>query len=148
MAMGRSKRKQRNLTCLPKLQLPMFVRITSLSMILAITASVVAGVPLHPSDRGCAMPVPEMKDCGQIAHWPTSPGVTSFHLCCLIDCQEPGPTSTTVTVRVPSFSGAFLDEILHQSPLVLSKLAPPTKWVHTSSFTPPDTYLKNLALLI
>jgi hypothetical protein len=123
----------------------MSVRITSLIMILALTATVVAGVPLHPSERGCTMPDVVMKDCGQMANEPISPGITQSGLCCLINCQEPGPTSTAVKVRAPSVSGAFLAQIL---PMALPGPAPPTKWIQAFSFTSTKTYLKNLALLI
>ena len=126
----------------------MSVRIPALFMTLALTASVVVGVPLHPSDRGCTMPSVAMVDCGQMAEGHSSLAITSFGLCCLMDCQEPGPTSTEVTVRIPSSNGTFLDRILLHLPLPLPRTAPPPKWVQTSSFTPPETYLKNLALLI
>ena len=91
------------------------------------------------------MPGLEMKDCGQMANEPTSPGITQIGLCCLINCQEPGPTSTAVNVRVPSVSGAFPAQIL---PMALPGPSPPTKWIRAFSFTSPKTYLKNLALLI
>jgi hypothetical protein len=125
----------------------MFVRITALAVILVLAASVAIGIPFHPSERGCTTPSVEVKNCDQMESEPVSPGITPFGLCCLIDCQEPGPTGTAVTVRVPSFSGAFLDQVVLQSPLALPK-PPPPNWVQTSSFTPPETYLKNLALLI
>ena len=125
----------------------MSVRIPALLMTLALTASVVVGVPLHPSETGCTMPSVAMVDCGQMAEGHSSLEITSFGLCCLIDCQEPGPTSAEVTLRIPSSKGTFLDRILLQLPLPLPT-APPPKWVQTSSFTPPETYLRNLALLI
>jgi hypothetical protein len=91
------------------------------------------------------MPAVEMKDCGPMANAPTSPGITQIGLCCLTNCQEPGPTSTAVNVRVPSVSGAFLAQIL---PMALPRPSPSTKWVQAYFFTSTKTYLKNLALLI
>ncbi len=125
----------------------MRVRITSLTLALALAGSVALGTPLHSSERGCNMPM-EMEGCHHMGMEPSSPSVTSVALCCLIDCQEPGPTGTAFTLKIPAFNGAFLQQIVLVPPLTLPKPLQQSKSLLTSSFTPPETYLKNLALLI
>lgn len=91
----------------------------------------------------------DMESCEHMGMDPSAPAVTSaLPLCCLLDCQEPGPTGSGFTVQIPTFNGAFLDQVALVPPSTLPKLLPQTNWVQTSSFTPPETYLKNLALLI
>ncbi len=168
-------------------RLPMWVRITSVSLALALAVSVALGTPLHSSERGCNMPM-AMKGCEHMgmnpgshmemepgsqmemdpsSHMgmdhsseigmdpssdvetdPSSPSIRSVALCCLIDCQEPGPTGTAFTFKIPAFNGAFLQHVALAPPLTLPKLLPQSTWLQTSAFTPPETYIKNLALLI
>ena len=139
--------KRRSSSCRDKWRLPMWVRITSLALALALAGSVALGIPLHSSERGCNMPM-EMKGCEHMGVEPTAPGVTPIALCCLLDCQEPGPTGTALNLRIPSFNAAFLHQVALAPPLTLPKPFPQSKWLQSSSFTPPETYIKNLALLI
>ena len=138
--------KRRNPSFRDRWRLPIRVRIASLALALALAASVALGTPLHSSERGCTM---DMESCEHMGMDPSAPAVTSaLPLCCLLDCQEPGPTGSGFTVQIPTFNGAFLDQVALMPPSTLPKLFPQTNWVQTSSFTPPETYLKNLALLI
>jgi hypothetical protein len=52
------------------------------------------------------------------------------------------------SVRIPAFSGANLHPAELMPAMTSPKQLPTTTWLNGSSFTPPDTYLKNLALLI
>jgi len=125
-------------------RLPMWIRLTSLTLALALAGSVALGVPLHPSERGCNMPM-EMKGC---EHMGMAPGVTPTALCCLLNCQEPGPTGTAFNLRVPLFSVAFLHQAALTPPATLPRPVFQANWWEGFSFTPPKPYLKNLALLI
>lgn len=128
-------------------RLTVWVRFTSLLLAVSMTGSVALGIPLHSSERGCNTPT-QIADCGHMGMEPSAPSVTSTALCCLISCQEPGPTGSGFTVQRPSLNGAFLDQVVLASPLTLRKPLPQSLWLQSVSFTPPDTYLKNLALLI
>ena len=127
--------------------LPMWVRFTSLVLAVSMTASVALGIPLHSSERGCNMPM-QMTECEYMGMEPSAPSVTSTALCCLISCQEPGPTGSGFTVQRPSLNGAFLDQVALAPPATLYKALRQSIWLQSASFSPPDTYLKNLALLI
>ena len=140
--------KRRTPSCRDKWRLPIRVRITSLALALALGASVALGTPLHSSERGCTMDM-DMEGCEHMGMDPSASAVTSaMPLCCLLNCQEPGPTGSGFTVQIPTFNGAFLDQVALVPPLTLPKPFPQSNWVQASSFTPPETYLKNLALLI
>ena len=125
----------------------MWKRFASLILALSLGASIAVGLPLHSSERGCNMPM-QMNSCGDMEMEPTAPGVTSAALCCLVDCPEPGPTGSAFTFQGPSLNNSFLHQVAWVPPLNLSKERGQSKWLHSSSFTPPYTYLKNLALLI
>ena len=127
-----------------KLRLPIWVRFTSLTLTLALTATVALGVPLHSSERGCNLPV-EMPGCEHMV--PSAPGVADMQLCCLLDCQEPGSTAS-VSVQIPSLNLAPIHQVAPRPAFVVTKPAATQSWQQSSSFKPPDTYLKNLALLI
>lgn len=138
--------KRRRSSCRDKWPLPMRVRITSLALALAFVVTVAFGSPLHSSDRGC-MPI-EMKGCEHMGMDPNAHSFTSVPLCCLINCQEPGPLGSAFTVQSPTQNGAFLSQVALAPTLTLPKPFPHSSWLHSASFTPPETYLKNLALLI
>jgi len=130
-----------------KTRLPMWIRFTSLTLALALSCSVALGMPLHSSDLGCNMPM-EMTVCEHMGMEPSAPGVTPTSLCCLLACQEQGSTGTAFNLRIPVFAVAFLHRAAQTPPITLPQPLPQAKRLESSSFTPPDTYLKNLALLI
>ena len=123
----------------------MLSRITSLALALAIGASVVVGTPLHSSEHNCTTP-PNFEGCSEMEMEPSAAVLTTA-LCCFFECQEPGPTESAFNLRTPTFrTTSFYNAALMASTTMrpFSK----EKWLQSSSFTPPDTYLKNLALLI
>lgn len=121
-----------------------WVSVTSLTLTLALTTSVALGVPLHSSERGCNLPL-ELPACEHMV--PPAPGVAGMQLCCLLDCQEPGSTGS-VSVQIPSLNLAPVHQVAPRAAFVLAKPAPAQSWRLNPSLKPPDTYLKNLALLI
>jgi hypothetical protein len=126
-----------------KLRLLIWVRVTSLTLTLALSATVALGAPLHSSERGCNLPV-QMPGCEQMV--PSAPGVSEIQLCCLLDCQESGSTGS-VSIQIPSLNLAPVHQVAPGPAFVLAKPAQQS-WRQSFSFKPPDTYLKNLALLI
>ena len=126
-------------------RLPVWVRITSLVLAVTMMGSVALGMPLHSSERGCNMPM-QMPDCELMES--SAPSVISTSLCCLLSCQEPGPTGSGFTVQRPSLNGAFLSHVALAPPVTLHKPLPQSLGPKSVSFSSPDTYLRNLALLI
>jgi hypothetical protein len=143
----RGAAKEVSSSCPNKRRLPMWIRFTSLTLALALAGSVALGMPLHSSDRGCNMPM-EMTGCEHMGMEPSAPGVSPTALCCLLDCQQPGPTGTAFNLRIPSFSVAFLHQAVPAPTVTLPRPLPQAKWLESTSFKPPEPYLKNLALLI
>ena len=123
--------------------LPVWVRFSSLVLAVSMTGAVAVGIPLHSSDRGCNAPT-QIADCEHMGR----ASVTSAALCCLISCQEPAHPGSEFTVQRPSLNGGFLHQVALASPLTLRKPLPQSFLLQSASFTPPETYLKNLALLI
>ncbi len=138
--------RRRSSSCPNKLR--MWLRITSLALALALAGSVALGTPLHSSERSCTMSM-EMEGCEHMGMDPSAPAVTSTPpLCCLLNCPEPGPTGSAFSFQIPTFNDAFLQQVALAPPLTLPKPLPQSKWLQSSCFTPPETYIKNLALLI
>lgn len=125
-------------------QLARWIRVSSLILTFALASSVAVGVPLHSSERGCNVPT-EIPPCEHMTH--TAPGVDTVQLCCLLDCPEPGSTGSA-QVQIPSLNLAAVHQVAPRPALVIPKPLPRPDWTQGSSFKPPDTYLKNLALLI
>lgn len=126
------------------LRLPIWVRVSSLTLTLALGATVALGVPLHSSERGCNLPM-DMAGCEHMV--PSAPGVAEIQLCCLLDCQEPGSTGS-VSIQIQWLNLAPVHQVAPGPAFVLAKRTTQQGWRESSSFKPPDTYLKNLALLI
>ena len=127
---------------------PMWTRFTSLIIVLALAASTALGTPLHSSQRGCNVSRAEMSDCELMGMKRNPPAATGIALCCLTDCSEPGPTGTAFNLRVPAFNVAFVHPATLTTPGPLVRPLPQEQWLQSTSFSPPYTYLKNLALLI
>ena len=124
-----------------------WVRITSLTLTLMLAASVSMGLPLHLSDNDCT-PAEMQEDggCERMGIEPGAPGVADTAICCLLDCREAGPTGSAFNLRTPTFNVAQVYRTVLPPPVTLRQL-PQEQWLQ-SSFTPPKSYLKNLALLI
>ena len=131
-------------TSVAKLTEAMWVRITSLTLVFALAGSVALGAPLHSSNHGCNTPM-EMSDCGHMP--PSAPGVTGVQLCCLLDCTEPGSTGS-VAIQIPSSRLAPVHHPARRLVFVMTKPVVQRSWQQKSSFKPPASYLKTLALLI
>jgi hypothetical protein len=122
----------------------MWIRVSSLILTFALASSVALGMPLHSSERGCNVPT-EIPPCEHMTH--TAPGVQTLQLCCLLDCQEQGSTGSP-QIQIPSWNLAAVHGVAPRPAFVIPKPLPQSTWTQSSSFKPPETYLKNLALLI
>ena len=127
--------------------IPMFVRITALVLVSTLAFTVAAGLPLHSSEHRCAIQT-EVQGCEHAEMQVTEVIVPSVSLCCLLDCQKPGPTASVFNLRIPSFTNAFNPQLSSPLSFPLAKPSRQLTWLQSSPFTPPEHYLKNLALLI
>ena len=124
-----------------------WVRITSFTLTLMLASSVSLGLPLHLGDNGCKPAEMQADGCEPMGMEPSAPGVAGTALCCLLDCREPASTGSAFNFRIPRFNVASVYRTVVPSPVTLRQL-PPEQWLQSSSFTPPNSYLKNLSLLI
>ena len=120
-------------------------RIASLTLVLMLGGSVLAGVPMHSGSSESGM----MDCCKKALEQNDSPHVAAARLCCAMNCNEPGSTSNNNTSRNFSQTGS------EPTPLIALAL-PPTSiqravrahyTLRTSALSKPS-YILNLALLI
>ena len=128
----------------------MLKRLSSLVLILVLGGSALAGVPMHQNEPGCnGMAGMEMMDCCKMAQMQgNAPATIAARLCCMIDCQEPGPTGAQFNLRAPDFSVSPLPPAVMQSPGVLP--IPLERPFSTPIYLPnlQASYIRNLSLLI
>jgi hypothetical protein len=124
-----------------------WVQITSFTLTLMLAASLSMGLPLHLSDNGCNPAEMQANGCERMGIEPGAPGVADTAICCLLDCREAGPTGSAFILRTPTFNVAPVYRTFLPPPVTPRRL-PQEQWLQSSSFTPPNSYLKNLALLI
>lgn len=125
--------------------MPTWVRITSLTLTLMLAASVSLGLPVHLSDNGCNPAKMQADGCERMGIETSATGVVA--ICCLLDCPEPGPTGTAFSLRTPTINVESVYHAVLSPPVTLRRL-PQEQSLQSSSFTPPNSYLKNLSLLI
>jgi hypothetical protein len=122
----------------------MMKRLTNLLLILAIGSSVVAGTPMPSGGSDSSM----MDCCKKALEENGSPSVAAARLCCAMNCNEPGSTSSSPG---QNFSQTSLE------PTALSvATAPPStnyklsrsRYSFTSFTNSKPAYILNLALLI
>lgn len=89
-----------------------------------------------------------MSDCERDLTSPAAPGVIAIDLCCVLDCEEVAPTGSVFTLRIPAMTIGTVHSAALTPPVTLPRLLLQQRWLQSPSFIPPDTYLKNLALLI
>ena len=116
---------------------------TSLALVASLSGSVTAGVQMH---AGTSM---DMMDCckAALAH-DDLPATSGARLCCVVNCQEPSPTSSS-TAR--PFTSAVVIQMAPKVPLPFAQELNSSRRNYQSlqytAFSPPP-YLSNLALLI
>ena len=124
-----------------------WVRITSLTLTLMLAVSVSLGFPLHLGDDGCNPAEMQANGCEHMGIAPSAPGVADTAICCLLDCRETGPTGIGSNQPLPRFNVVSLDRPVLRPPVTLRQL-PQEQRLQSSCFTSPNSYLKNLSLLI
>lgn len=124
-----------------------WVRITSLTLTLMLAASVSLGLPLHLKDDGCNPAEMHANVCKRMGVEASAPGVAGTAICCLLDCREAGPTGSAFNLRTPTLRVVAVYRTVAPPPVIVRQL-PQEQWLQSSCFTSPNSYLKNLSLLI
>lgn len=120
-------------------------RITSFVLTVMLAAAVSFGFPLYPRDSDCNPAELQTAGCEHMGIVPNA-GVSGAVVCCLLDCQDPGPTAVAYKMPLPVFKVVALN--VPVTSYESTKRSPQERWLQRSPFAPPDTYLRNLALLI
>lgn len=117
---------------------------TSLILVASLSGSLTAGVQMH-----AAMDMQMMDCCKAALEHNESPATSGARLCCVVNCQEPAPTSSS-TVKSSSSATAMhatAAKGLRAFPQELHASLRNYQSLQYSAFSPPP-YLSNLALLI
>ncbi len=126
-------------------------RLTSLVLLLVLTGSAFAGMPLHSNEDSCSMggAMGDMDCCKAALKQSQTPAVAAARLCCAVDCSNDGtapsgnlrispqqqPALSLFHTSTPSFPQAVLVA------LRVSRSHGPPSYSHPA-------YIRNLALLI
>ena len=122
------------------------LQITSFVLTAIIAAGVSFGFPLYSDNSECHPSEIQRVGCNHMGIAPNA-GVSGTDLCCLLDCHELGPTALAYQMPLPISKVVALAN----APLAFSVTPPRSRrelWSHDPAFSPPKTYLRNLALLI
>jgi hypothetical protein len=122
----------------------MIKRIASLTLVLVLGGSVLAGVPMHSGSSESGM----MDCCKKALEQDASPHVAAARLCCAMNCNEPGSTSSNT-------SQSFSQTGSEPSPIIVAALPTTSlskqlraRYELLSASPSQPTYILNLALLI
>jgi len=130
----------------------MKTRLTSLVLLLALTGSAFAGMPLHSNEHECGMGagVGEMDCCKAALMQTNTPEVTTARLCCVLSCSREGTAPSNSGVRIWTAlqlpDSGFPPSIQPALPSV-----PPLHYDNHSHGPPGDSnpaYIRHLSLLI
>jgi hypothetical protein len=121
----------------------------SLVLIIVLTGSALAGIPMHSSENSC--PLMGMDDCCKTAQSQSAtPQVYAARLCCSLNCSLPGTTgSIGIEPKTPTLALA-----LHNTPNTPASFVMTMRrglFAHTSperTEHSPPIYLQHLAFLI
>jgi hypothetical protein len=78
----------------------MSLRLAALFLLFALGAGAVSGVPAHAGGDECGMGDMMMDCCARARAPGHSPDILAARLCCVVNCQHPGATERTASVRV------------------------------------------------
>ena len=119
-------------------------RIASLTLVLMLGGSVLAGVPMHSGSSESGM----MDCCKKALEQNDSPHVAAARLCCAMNCNEPGSTSGNT-------SQSYSQTASEPSPIIVAALPATSlskqlraRYEYLSGSPSQPTYILNLALLI
>jgi hypothetical protein len=123
-------------------------RLTSLFLLLLMTGSTLAGVPLHSGEKECPM-AGKMDCCARARMKGNRPEVKAARLCCALNCTEPGTTTPTGSFQIsPQFAAVFDNALVPRAAsfqgLRPARSSSPPGYLRNSS----PAYIRHLTLLI
>ncbi len=123
--------------------------LASLFLLLVLTGSAFAGVPLQSGESNCSMSMMDMDCCKAALLQQQTPEVADAKLCCALNCAHNGTTSPPNNGRISPPSQASV--LVH----LASAALPPSSMILrclSCSHGPPiysnPAYIRHLALLI
>ena len=122
-------------------------RLKAIVMLLVLSGSVAAGMPLH-AEQKCHMP--GMADCCAIARTQAAtPQVSAARLCCALNCTMPGTQGSAAAQQLPQFVAVTSQQALMPTAATTQDLSslPHSLTPSRLSHAPP-AYIRHLALLI
>ena len=130
----------------------MIKRLTAFFILLALSAGVASGAPLHSGSKECEMDASmEMMDCCERARSVgNTPEIQAARLCCAVNCQSGGGNSPASSMRVSS-PQAMTPHPSSTAASLPAALPVPSAGRYlrlTSANESPPVYLLNLAFLI
>jgi hypothetical protein len=123
-------------------------RLTALSLLLLMTGSTLAGVPMHSGERECHMA--GMMDCCAKARMKgNKPEVRAARLCCALNCTEPGTTTPAASFKLSPQLAVVLGSVLVPRTTSLQSPDPAQPSLpHGYRQNSNPAYIRHLALLI
>ena len=122
-------------------------RLKAIVLLLVLSGSVAAGVPLH-AEQKCHLP--GMTDCCATARTQAAtPQVSAARLCCALNCTMPGTQGPAAAQKLPQFVAGTPQQALMptaaltQDVISLPHCLRPSRLSHA-----PPAYIRHLALLI
>lgn len=129
----------------------MRIRLTSLVLVLMLSGSAFAGVPMHFGEQSCGMQHPvDGMDCCKAALMARRNGqAATARLCCALNCSKDGTAPAKVAHFSPELQLTVVSYPTVQQALLSSHFKDP---LFGSPHGPPSdshpAYIRNLALLI
>src|SRR2546423_3428348 len=119
---------------------------TAFVLLVALTGSALAGVPLHSGENGC--PMSGTPDCCATAQAQSStPEVRAARLCCALNCTGTGTPGQTVAYKFsPTINISLRSATIPAPVLSLALLRSCSAQEHQQNSHP--AYIRHLALLI
>ena len=122
----------------------MIKRIASLTLVLMLGGSVLAGVPMHSGSSESGM----MDCCKKALEQNDSPYVAAARLCCAMNCNEPGPTSNNSSQTFSQTGSEPTPLIALALPLTSIQRPGRARYTLRTAALSQPPYILNLALLI
>jgi hypothetical protein len=129
----------------------MRTRLTSLVLLLMLTGSAFAGIPLHSNEQSCPMGggMGDMDCCKAALLKSASHEVTAARLCCAVNCSNDG-SSPSGGLRISPQSQPAVSDYQASAPIIPNSVLL-TRHISLSHGPPSHShpaYIRNLALLI
>lgn len=124
--------------------------LTAFVLLLIMTGSALAGIPMHSGEQGCAMSdMAGMDCCAKAQAQSEAPAASVARLCCALNCSQPGSTNAPANVlRLSPLRAIVLHPATIQPPAAIVNPRFDSDWTQVHPQNSKPTYIRHLALLI